>query len=162
MQSNTKSTRKAPIDQNLTKKNKKDQINMAAGGRSSTFASKKRMIHQRERIAWYVLRGELLDNGDLHRVFRSLGGNTNLRGRAARTEWLIRHVTPQELEQHFCLEHVRVCSHCGHPMCWGYCVDGGSEHYCSEECLRQHYSEEELRQLYADGCGDTYYTSWID
>ncbi len=47
-------------------------------------------------------------------------------------------------------------------MCWGYCVDGGSEHYCSEECLRQHYSEEELRLLYADGCGDTYYTSWID
>lgn len=44
---------------------------------------------QRERIAWYVLRGKLIDSESLYATFRALGGNRNVRGRAARAEWLV-------------------------------------------------------------------------
>lgn len=44
---------------------------------------------QRERIAWYVLRGELIDSESLHAAFRALGGNRNVRGRAAKAEWVV-------------------------------------------------------------------------
>lgn len=117
---------------------------------------------QRERIAWYVLRGELIDSESLYAAFRALGGNRNVRGRAARAEWLIGNVSPETLEQYFDFQHVRICSHCGKPMGWGYCVDDGCAYYCSDECLHQHYSEEEFLRLYDHGDGNSYYTSWIE
>lgn len=119
-------------------------------------------MHQRERIAWYVMRGELLESEELNEAFRSLGGNRSLRGRAAKAEWLMMNVHPEKLAQYIDFQFVRICSHCGKAMCWGYCVNGGCEYYCSDECLNQHYTDEELQQMYNDGEGDSYYTSWID
>ncbi len=121
-----------------------------------------RKMTQRERIAWYVLRGELIDSEFLHAAFRALGGVRYIKGRAARAEWLMNNVSPETLEQYFEFQYVRICSHCGKPMAWGYCIRDGCEYYCSAECLHQHYTEEEFMVMYDQGNSDTYYTSWID
>ena len=117
---------------------------------------------QRERIAWYVLRGEVIDSDSLYSAFRALGGNRNISGRAARAEWLIENVSPKTPEQSFDFQHVRICTHCGKPMAWGYCVGDGCAYYCSDECLHQNHSEEEFLRMYDHGNGDSYYTCWID
>lgn len=119
-------------------------------------------MRQRERMARNILRGELMGSESLCEAYEELGGDAALTGRAARAEWLIDHVDGGELERHFDFEHVRFCTHCGHPMCRGYCVNGGCEYYCSRECLNRHYSDSEYRRMYCNGCSDTYYTSWID
>lgn len=59
-------------------------------------------------------------------------------------------------------EETRICSHCGKPMKQGYCIEGGSEYYCSDECLHAHYTDEEYLELYDDGNGDSYWTEWED
>ena len=56
----------------------------------------------------------------------------------------------------------RVCSECGGVMTEGYCIDNGTEYYCSDECLHKHMTQEEFDALYDDGRGDSYYTSWVD
>ena len=33
-------------------------------------------------------------------------------------------------------EEERICSACGKPMNKGYCIEGGMEYYCCDECLR--------------------------
>ena len=119
-------------------------------------------MHQKEKIARYVLLGELIESDILYETFRDFGGNKNLRGRAARAEWLAENVNPEELDQFVDFLYVRVCSHCGKPMCWGYCICGGNEYYCSDECLHQHYTKEEFGQMYDNGNGDSYYTSWLE
>lgn len=53
---------------------------------------------------------------------------------------------------------MRMCTQCGKQMNKGYCVDQGSEHYCSDECLHSNYTEEEWIDLYESG--DSYYTEW--
>jgi len=55
--------------------------------------------------------------------------------------------------------YARKCSECGKEMTQGYCIDGGIEYYCSEECLHKHYTEEEWQEKYEDG-GDSYWTNW--
>ena len=57
---------------------------------------------------------------------------------------------------------VRFCDECGKLMVEGYCIEGGSEYYCSDECLYENYSKEEYEQLSEDEEGDTYYTTWED
>lgn len=57
---------------------------------------------------------------------------------------------------------MRICSECKKKMNEGYCIDGGSEYYCSDECLHKHYSEEEYLDMYDDGNGDSYWTEWED
>lgn len=121
-----------------------------------------RLMTQRERIAWYVLRGELLESKSLNIAYKDLGGANSIKGKAARAEWLMENASPGELDMYINFEYIRICSHCGKPMGWGYCIDGGGEYYCSEECLHQHFSEEEYQQLYNDGNSDTYFTCWID
>ena len=118
-------------------------------------------MHQHERIAWYVMRGEIIESECLYKAFREFGGNKNLKGRAAKAEWL-QHISPKVLYNYYDFVFVRVCSHCGKPMGWGYCINGGSEYYCSDKCLHQHYTEEEFEQMYDEGNGDSYYTAWID
>ena len=120
------------------------------------------MMTQRERIAWYVMRGEMIENDSLDDAFNGLGGDKEIKNKAERTEWLIRNICPQELDSYFDFEYLRICSHCGKPMCWGYCIEGGCEYYCSKECLNQHYSDEEFVILYNKGNGDSYFTCWID
>jgi len=58
--------------------------------------------------------------------------------------------------------YARKCSECGKGMKEGYVIDGGSEYYCSDECLHKHMTEAEFDELYADGEGDTYWTEWED
>lgn len=55
-------------------------------------------------------------------------------------------------------EGVRICDICGKHMRAGFCIEDGSEYYCSEECLQQEYTEEEFQEMYESGNG--YYTEW--
>lgn len=57
---------------------------------------------------------------------------------------------------------VRTCDECGSEMVEGYCISGGEEYYCSDECLHKNYTQEEYLDLYDDGNGDSYYTEWED
>lgn len=55
---------------------------------------------------------------------------------------------------------VHECDACHGGMNEGYCVGGGSEYYCSEECLHTKYSAKEWEEeMYEDG-GDNYWTDW--
>ena len=56
----------------------------------------------------------------------------------------------------------RKCSHCGKPMSEGYVIDGGDEYYCSERCLHRHHSPKEYEKKYADGEGNSYWTTFDD
>ena len=42
----------------------------------------------------------------------------------------------------------------------GYCIEGGMEYFCCDECLHTAYSEDEYLELYDGGEGDTYWTEW--
>jgi len=56
-------------------------------------------------------------------------------------------------------EEERICSVCGKPMKEGYCLDGGLEYYCSDECLHRDFTDEEWQ----DECKenpDSYWTTW--
>lgn len=53
----------------------------------------------------------------------------------------------------------RICNICGKAMTEGYCVEGGLEYYCSDECLHKVYSPEEWDEMYTDD-GDSYWTEW--
>lgn len=52
----------------------------------------------------------------------------------------------------------RICSECGKEMTEGFVIDGGTEYYCSEECLHKNYTHEEYMEMYEDGEGETYWT----
>lgn len=54
----------------------------------------------------------------------------------------------------------RTCSDCGKGMNEGYVINGGCEHYCSDDCLHKHISADEFEDLYDDGDGDSYWTEW--
>lgn len=58
--------------------------------------------------------------------------------------------------------YVRHCNECGKEMWEGFCIEGGLEYYCSEECLHKNLTEEEYEELYDNGNGDSYYTEWYD
>lgn len=55
---------------------------------------------------------------------------------------------------------VRKCDACNSYMIEGYCIEEGTEHYCSDECLLTEMTKEEFNGLYADGEGDSYFTDW--
>jgi len=57
-------------------------------------------------------------------------------------------------------EDIRTCDICGRPMIQGFCIDGGLEYYCSDECLHEVYTEERYLELYDDGNGNSYWTEW--
>ena len=77
-------------------------------------------------------------------------------------DFVIRQSKTSELVDELDLEHIRVCSECSKPMTEGYCIENGTEYYCSEECLHKHLTEEEYDNLYDEGRGNSYWTSWID
>lgn len=56
----------------------------------------------------------------------------------------------------------RTCSHCNKKMDEGYCIHGGVQYFCSQECLEYEYTQEEWLELYDDGNSDSYYTTWED
>jgi hypothetical protein len=53
----------------------------------------------------------------------------------------------------------RKCDECGRGMFEGYCIDQGTEYYCSDKCLHKHYTHKEWLDMYEDG-GDSYWTTW--
>ena len=59
-------------------------------------------------------------------------------------------------------KYARKCDECGAGMNEGYCIDSGCEYYCSDECLHKHYTPEEWLEAYADGDGDSYWTTWYE
>ena len=58
------------------------------------------------------------------------------------------------------LKYARMCNVCEALFDEGYCVGGGEEYYCSDECLHKHYTQDEFNEMHAEGNGDTYWTSW--
>jgi hypothetical protein len=44
---------------------------------------------------------------------------------------------------------IRICDECGKIMVEGYCIDGGMEYYCSDECLHKNYTREQWLAIYA-------------
>lgn len=69
----------------------------------------------------------------------------------ARSEWKKHRAETEE-------KHNRICDECLKPMREGYCIDGGSEYYCSDRCLHVHYTPAERRKMYDDGNSDSYRT----
>lgn len=59
-------------------------------------------------------------------------------------------------------QFARECTACGKGMNEGYCIEGGIEYYCSDECLHTEVTPAEWDELYADGEGDSYYTDWSE
>lgn len=57
-------------------------------------------------------------------------------------------------------KYARTCDECGKGMNEGFCIDSGCEYYCSDACLHKHYTAEEWEEAYADGDGDSYWTTW--
>ena len=57
-------------------------------------------------------------------------------------------------------KYARECDECGKGMNEGYLIDGGCEYYCSDACLHKHYTAEEWQEAYADGEGDSFWTTW--
>jgi len=55
---------------------------------------------------------------------------------------------------------VRICSKCNNLMLEGYCIEGGYQYFCSDECLKSEMTMKEFNNLYNDGEGDSYWTSW--
>jgi hypothetical protein len=58
------------------------------------------------------------------------------------------------------IRYARKCDECGEGMNEGYVIEGGCEHYCSDDCLHKHVSADEFEDLYDDGDGDSYWTEW--
>lgn len=54
----------------------------------------------------------------------------------------------------------KICSECGKIMFEGFVINGGDEHYCSEECLQKHYTLEEYEQMNEENDDDNYWTDW--
>lgn len=54
----------------------------------------------------------------------------------------------------------RICSECKEKMVEGYVIENGFSYYCSDECLERNMTRAEFLALYADGEGDSYWTSW--
>lgn len=57
-------------------------------------------------------------------------------------------------------KEIKTCSECNKTMTEGYCIEGGLDYYCSDDCLHKHISSETYEALYDDGDGDSYWTSW--
>ena len=60
-------------------------------------------------------------------------------------------------------EGFRICSHCGEEMIEGYCINGGEEYFCNDECLEATHTKEEITNMAigADN-SDSYWTTWYD
>jgi hypothetical protein len=59
-------------------------------------------------------------------------------------------------------KYARECTACSKGMNEGYCIEGGMEYYCSDACLHTEITHEEYMELYADGEGDSYWTTWYE
>ena len=116
----------------------------------------------RDRIAMHVAVSEMVYSPQLNEAYLAFAKGRRASSRLEKAMWLVEHVGVEDLDSYFDFECIRICSHCGKPMCWGFVIDDGGEHYCSLSCLHKHYSSDEYLALYNHGKGNSYYTSWID
>jgi len=59
--------------------------------------------------------------------------------------------------------YARKCNCCSKGMSEGYCIDGGGEYYCTEECLNATYSPEIIKVMgIGDDDSESYWTEWYD
>jgi hypothetical protein len=58
-------------------------------------------------------------------------------------------------------KYARECDECGAGMNEGYYIECG-EYYCSDVCLYKEITPKEWEELYADGEGDSYWTTWYE
>lgn len=56
----------------------------------------------------------------------------------------------------------RICDECGIVLYEGYCIENGLRYFCSDACLHKNYTKKEFKEMYANGDGDSYFTSWVD
>ena len=63
--------------------------------------------------------------------------------------------------------NVKKCDVCNSLMISGYCIEGGFEYRCSDECLcssegnlETDIPKNEFDELFDNGYGDSYYTDW--
>ena len=61
--------------------------------------------------------------------------------------------------------YCRTCDECKKGMNEGYCIGGGQEYYCTDECLHKKYTPDELKNIYDDTnkdfeCNGNYWTEW--
>ena len=118
------------------------------------------MNRQQEIVSRYVAMGELMDSPELDTVFLESGGSSRKKGRAVRAEWLVEHVSWEELDEYVDFQYVRICSVCGRPMCWGYTDDGDC--YCSRKCALTCLTEDEVDTMDRGEDGESCYTCWLD
>lgn len=57
-------------------------------------------------------------------------------------------------------EHYRICDECKKPMSEGYCIAGGENYYCTDECLDKKFTKDDIKEMLLDEEGDSYWTSW--
>jgi hypothetical protein len=57
-------------------------------------------------------------------------------------------------------KYARECDECGKGMNEGYLIDNGYKYYCSDACLHKNMTPEEWEEAYADGDGDSCWTTW--
>jgi hypothetical protein len=57
----------------------------------------------------------------------------------------------------------RYCEHCGAGMFEGYCLWGGGDYYCSEDCLKANFTAKEIEAMdIGEDDSDSYWTTWED
>jgi hypothetical protein len=56
--------------------------------------------------------------------------------------------------------YARKCDECNKVFNEGFCVGGGTEYYCSDECLHKNYTKEEWLDIYKDGDNESFWTEW--
>ena len=71
--------------------------------------------------------------------------------------WATKAIASEQIEGY---EKKRICSECGKEMVDGYCLGGGEEYYCTENCLYERYTQKQYSDMY--DAGVAYWTSWID
>lgn len=121
-----------------------------------------RRMTKKDRIVKYIMIGEILNSEELHDAYSYFEGPNALHDNFRQVVWLVDHIGIEDLDSYFDFECIRICSHCGNPICWGFVINDGGEYYCSLGCLYKCYSSDEYFALYKHGNGNSYYTSWID
>ena len=111
-------------------------------------------------FARLVLLSELTESPELSPIFHESEGEPIDAKPEQQAKWFMRSWPLLSIFSAFDLDHVRICDHCGRPMCWGYVMD--TEYYCCDACLSRHYTDSELNELFADPKSNCYFTSWID
>jgi len=76
-----------------------------------------------------ILKKNIGDNGSVHEA--------------------VEHAINSKVDDLEDIVEIRVCDECGKLMVEGYCIAGGEEYFCSDECLHKNYTPDEWLAIYA-------------